>query len=228
MAISSDGRCLYLLKFNYELGSSAYSLLTFDTVTVQFTPEEQFIPDCPRPQLLAIPGERRVKVLCDGGADIEVPDARFVLRLPHVQNFAVGRGGNALYVAEWDGKIQEVNIATHEIVGGHLLRSWRMMPSSGTLSSDGRLWYLPAKIPNNGEQGIEQILVFDAQARKITNVITPVTPFWGLALSSDGKWLYASQPERNSISVIDTAAGRISRMLAVAGKPSIVFAIKRP
>ena len=49
-----------------------------------------------------------------------------------------------------------------------------VMRSSATLSPDGRLWYLPIKIPTNGQNGIEQILVFDAQAMATARVITPI------------------------------------------------------
>ena len=102
------------------------------------------------------------------------------------------------------------------------------MPSSGTMSPDGRLWYLPIKIPDNGEQEIEQILVFDTQAMSLANIITPVGPFWGLALSSDGRRLYASQSDLKNIMVIDTGTRQTIRILAVGAKPSILFTVKAP
>ena len=102
------------------------------------------------------------------------------------------------------------------------------MPSSDTMSRDGRLWYLPIKIPDDGEQGIEQILVFDTQSMSMANIITPVGPFWGLTLSSDGRRLYASQPDLQNIMVIDTGTRRTIRTLAVGAKPSILFAVKSP
>ena len=90
------------------------------------------------------------------------------------------------------------------------LRHRRVMPSSGTMSRDGRFWYLPIKIPDNGEMEIEQILVFDTQTMGMTTIITPVCPFWALALSSDGRLLYASQPDLKSIMIIDTQTRRDS------------------
>ena len=103
------------------------------------------------------------------------------------------------------------------------------MPSSGTISPDGGLWYLPITIvPSNGGMEIEQILVFDTQSMSMTNVITPVGPFWGLALSSDGQRLYASQPDLKNIMVIDTGTRRTIRTLAVGAKTSILFAVKAP
>jgi len=226
MEISSDGRWLYLLKANYSLGASAYSVLTFDTLKLRFTPEEQSMPDCPRPHVVPIPGGSKFYVVCDGVAGVH--DPAFVLRFPRVQNFALGRGGNGhtIYMAGFDGQVDELDVATHRIIRASAdthLGSRRIMPSSETVSADGRLWYLPVKIPNNGEQDIEQILTFDTHAMQMTNVITPPGPFWGLALSSNGRWLYASQPELNSILVIDTETRRTTRTLAVAGRPAIVF-----
>jgi DNA-binding beta-propeller fold protein YncE len=96
------------------------------------------------------------------------------------------------------------------------------------MSPDGRLWYLPIKIPDNGEQEIEQILIFDTQVMSMANIITPVGLFWGLALSSDGRQLYASQPDLQNILVIDTGTRRTIRTLSVGAKPSILFAVKAP
>jgi DNA-binding beta-propeller fold protein YncE len=96
------------------------------------------------------------------------------------------------------------------------------------MSPDSRLWYLPIKIVANGEQGIEQILVFDTQSMSMANIITPAGPFWGLALSSDGRRLYASQPDLQNIMVIDTVTRQTIRTLAVGARPSIIFVVKTP
>ena len=138
---------------------------------------------------------------------------------------------HALYTAQVDGRIEAMDIASHEIVqtsSDAPLRYRLIMPSSGTMSPDGRLWYLPIKIPNNGEQEIDQILVFDTQAMSMTSIITPVGPFWGLALSPDGERLYASQLDPKKIMVIDTGTRQTIRVLPVGAKPSIIFAVKAP
>jgi YVTN family beta-propeller protein len=233
MAISPDGRWLYLLKTNYSAGSSEYSLLTFDTRESRFVSGEQPISNCPGPHPLPVPGDVRVLVLCAGGTAVQTSDGDLVLRLPNFQNFALGRGsnGHSLYMATLDGRIKALDVGTH-VVGrtskDAFSRHRRIMPSSGTMSPDGRLWYLPIKIPDNGEQEIEQILVFDTQAMSMAHIITPVGPFWGLALSSDGRRLYASQPDLQNILVIDTGTRRTIRTIAVGTKPSIIFAAKAP
>ena len=102
------------------------------------------------------------------------------------------------------------------------------MPSSDTLSPDSRYWYVPIKIPNNSQQGIEQILVFDTQLMSMANIITPVTAFWGLALSSDGSRLYASQFDLQNILVIDTETRRTIRVIPIGAKPSILLDAKAP
>ncbi len=232
MAISPDGRWLYLLKTNYSAGSSEYSLLTFDTRESRFVSEEQTISNCRGAHPQAVPGAGKMLVLC-GGSESQASDGSLVLRLPDFQNFVLGRGGDGylLYSAGSNGRIQAADVNTHEIVQiskDSPLRHRRFMPSSGTMSPDGRLWYLPIKIPDNGEQEIEQILVFDTQAMTMANIITPVGPFWGLALSSDGRRLYASQADLQNIMVIDTGTRQAIRTLAVGAKPSILFAVKAP
>ena len=232
MAISPDGRWLYLLKANYSAGSSEYFLLTFDTREVRFI-GERAISNCPGPHLAPAPNDGKLLVLCGGSTATQASDGDLVLRLPNFQNFALGRGSkvSTIYTAGSDGRVQAVDVATREVVkASHEppVRHRRIMPSSGTLSPDGRLWYLPSKIPNDGEQEIEQILVFDTQAMSMTNVITPPGPFWGLALSSDGRWLYASQHNLQNILVIDTGTRQAVRKLAIGAKPSIIFSAKAP
>jgi hypothetical protein len=218
---------------NYAAGSSEYSLLRFDTQENLFVSEEQAISNCPGPHPLPVPGEGKVLVLCRGGTATPASDGERVLRLEHCQNYSLGRRGNEymLYAAARGGRIQAVDVTTREVV--HISKDApycyrRVMPSSGTISPDGRLWYVPIKIPNDGEQGMEQILVFDTQTMSMATVITPDGPFWGLALSSDGRQLYASQDDLQNIMVIDTATRRTVRVIDVGAKPSILLAVNAP
>jgi DNA-binding beta-propeller fold protein YncE len=233
MAISPEGRWLYLLKANYAAGSSEYSLLRFDTQENLFVSGDQPISNCSSPHALPVPGDRKVLVLCRGGTATHTSDDDIVLRLEHFQDFALGRGSNeyTLYAAAQDGRIQAVDVATHEVVqisADAPLRYRRVMPCSATMSPDGRLWYLPIKIPDDGQQDIEQILVFDTQTMSLATVITPAGPFWGLVLSADGRQLYASQPDLQNIMVIDTATRQTVRIIGVGAKPSILLAVKAP
>jgi WD40 repeat protein len=231
MAVSTDGRWLYLLKTNYPAGSYDFFLDTFDAREGRFLSAEQVISSCPGVRILPAPGNITPLVLCGGKNATKTEAANSVLWL---ENFADGQldpMGRTLYVAGHDGSIRAVDIAALEITqtSKHVpLPHRRIMPSSGSLSPDGRLWYLPIKIPGNGELGIEQILVFDTQAMNMANVITPAGPFWGLALSSDGRWLYASHADLQSIMVIDTATRQTIRTLPIGGKPSILFVAKTP
>src|SRR5258708_408004 len=87
MAISPDGRWLYLLKANYSAGSSEYSLLTFNTRESRFVSGEQAISNCPGPHPLPVPGDGQVLVLCGGGTAAQASDGDRVLRLQNFQNF---------------------------------------------------------------------------------------------------------------------------------------------
>jgi DNA-binding beta-propeller fold protein YncE len=233
MVISANGRWLSVLKTNYSAGSDEYFLMMFDTQAGQFVSGEQVLSRCTGPRLIPRTGAATRLALCGGVLTKQASDDDSVLRFGNIQNFALGQGvtGNLLYVAGVDGRIRAVDLATHEITRtskDEPLRYRRFMLSSGTLSPDGRLWYLPIKIPNNGEQDIEQILVFDTQTMSRVNVITPCRPFRELALSSDGHWLYASEPDTTSIMIIDTDTGQTVQTISVGAKPSIIFAVKAP
>ena len=89
MAISSDGRWLYLLKHNNPAGPNEFSLMTFDTEENRFVPEESAITDCPRLRIVAIPGMGKVRVLCDGGNAETDGDGELVVRLKGFQHFAL-------------------------------------------------------------------------------------------------------------------------------------------
>lgn len=167
MVFSPDGRWLYLLKTNYDAGSHDYFLVTFDTRERRFLSGERAISSCPGARILPVPGDATALVLCGGGNAMGPAGEDSVLRF---QNFAYGQldpTGRTLYVAGHEGQIRAVDLVTHKIMQTSKdvpLRYRRIMPSSGTMPPDGRLWYLPMKIPANGEQEIEQILVFDTHA----------------------------------------------------------------
>ena len=233
MVISPEGRWLHLLKTNYSTGSNDYFLMTFDTKAEQFVPGEQVLSGCAGPRLIPRAGAATPLVLCGGVTPKQASDDDSVLRFGNIQNFAFGRGitENLLYIAGFDGRIRAVDLSTHEITqtsNDAPLRHRRFMLSSGTLSPDGRLWYLPIKIPGNGEQDVAQILVFDTQAMSRATVITPSGPFSGLALSSDGRRLYASQPDLKNIMVIDTDTRQTVKIISLGAKPSIIFTVKAP
>jgi len=229
MAISSDGRWLYFLKTNYAAGSNEYFLITFDTQENRFVGDEQVVSQCAAPH--AVPMGQSAVVLCRGGSESQATGSARTVHSEHLVNFALGRGGTGYtaYLAASNGQIQAVDVATHEVIQTRKDTPSpyrRMVPSSDTMSPDGRVWYLPMKIPNNGEQENEQILVFDTQTMSMAGVITPIGPFLGLALSPDGRRLYASQHDLRNILVIETETHRTVRVLGVGGKPSVLIGVK--
>jgi hypothetical protein len=231
MAISSDGRWLYVLKQNYASGANEFSLLTFDTQENRFIPEETAVSDCPRPHIVPVPGFGNVRVLCDGGRATS-SDGDTVLRVRGVLNFALSRGGNGytLFTAGSNGPITALDVASHQItrVSGDIVSRYRrVMPSSDTLSSDGK-WYVPVKIPNNGQQENEQVLVLNTTEMVLASVITPSCAFFSLALGPDEKRLYASQRELQNILVLGIDSSRTLEVIHLPAKPGIVLSVKAP
>jgi len=138
--------------------------------------------------------------------------------------------GRMLYVAGHDGRIRAVDLVTHEITQtarmlrfatdeSYLLRAvCHQMVASGIC----RLGFQATANRRSSRSSSS-----DTQAMSMASVITPVGPFSGLALSADGRRLYASQSDLHSIMVIDTETRRI-RTVVVGAKPSILFVVKAP
>ncbi|HWO02181.1 MAG TPA: amine dehydrogenase large subunit [Blastocatellia bacterium] len=79
----------------------------------------------------------------------------------------------------------------------------------------GRLVHL-----NQGVQSFDRVMVFDSRAFKRTATIKTAYPFESLALSRDGRYLYAISTEQASIMVLDTAdQGKIRTIYGIGRTP---------
>ena len=227
MAISPDGRWLHLLETNYQQGSHDFFLRTFDTVQNQLLPDRRPVSGCGGAQIVPLGGRQDVLLLCREEYRAPVPDPALALSFPTMARGVTARG--KLYVALRDGRVLEIDTATRQVLRSAQSASLaNLMPASGTLSADGRLWYLPINRTREDGPGIEQILVFDTVAMNAVATITLEQPFWSLTLSSDGKELYATMPKANSIAVIDTTTQDQVRTLAIGTRPSFIQAAQAP
>ena len=70
MALSLDGRWLYMLKHIDAKNDDVYYIATFDTTRGQFLPERPLLPHCINGVLLPSPRPLDLKVMCTGLSDI--------------------------------------------------------------------------------------------------------------------------------------------------------------
>ncbi len=227
MAISPDGRWLYLLETNYGQGSHDFFLRTFDTAQGQLLPERQPVSCCGGAQLVPWGAQQDILLLCQTEQPVSAPDPESVLRFPTMVQGVRTRGH--LYVAGRDGRALEIDPATREVSKSVVIASLaNLMSASSTLTANGRLWYLPVKEASEHGREIAEILVFDTEGMNVVATITPRQPYWSLTLSSDGKELYATMPDANSIAVIDTTTHDQVRALTIGTRPSFIQVARAP
>jgi len=103
MAISSDGRRLYIYKDHQTTKGDFYYLATFDTEKGKFLPETVALPGCLSAILVPLAEEGRINVLCTGMGDVRFLNvsesgAAAVSRIPLRQSVAKSHGRNIGYV----------------------------------------------------------------------------------------------------------------------------------
>jgi DNA-binding beta-propeller fold protein YncE len=72
-----------------------------------------------------------------------------------------------------------------------------------TVSPDGTKLYVVAGKETTGDWSADQIVVLDAASLNPSAVISPSEPFFDIALSKDGRYIYAPTPAATLL-VIDT------------------------
>ncbi len=114
-----------------------------------------------------------------------------------VSGAAVSRDGSRLYVTATDGSLSVVDTATDTVTSTTTIADGPdYYYGAASVSADGRLLY--AINPTGGT-----IAVIDTATRAVVEKITPGGPVTGLAISPDGKRMYAYS-WYHVVSVIDT------------------------
>ena len=75
----------------------------------------------------------------------------------------------------------------------------------------------------NGMATSAELRVFDTTTWRQLGRIQTSVPFWSMAISKDGKLIYALAPEQHRILVIDTATLQERRTIDVGRTPSLVL-----
>ena len=158
-------------------------------------------------------------VVYDKARDLGVVDVearRLVKRVKiggNPYNLAFAPDGRHLYVLDWSSETSNDEVIIYDlqaekIVGRVEVSTW---PAHGVFSADGRMFYVSGETAGD-------LTAIDTTTRTITaRVVHGGGDAMGLALSGDGKILYAAAGENKAILKIDTATNKIVGEIALPG-----------
>jgi DNA-binding beta-propeller fold protein YncE len=194
---------------------------------------------CPRTnrvRMISVDGDSRAIQ----NVDVKIPWERRegigeAIELPGSQDMEIVRG---------DGGVFHLNSATQQFADTpvHPTLPNRVPPAAWPISPDGSRLYLgykhdydqhsdkrfyldygrPPNIrPNNATA--DEFRVIDTRTWRKVGTIRTKMPFWSAAMSSDGKMVYATAPQKHSVLVIDTARMKQVSVLKVGGAPALAI-----
>jgi YVTN family beta-propeller protein len=110
---------------------------------------------------------------------------------------------------EFSAEMIKLDVATHKLVGTLKLPA-KAMPQDVRLTPDGSIFYVADMIGN----GVHEI---DGDAFKTVGFIPTGKGTHGLYFSRDSKWLYVSNREEGTISLIDVQTRKVDRKWTIPG-----------
>lgn len=198
--------------------SDSVSILDTDTLEVIGT-----IPLGPgKPNRIAFhPDGKTAWVVYDKSHDLGVIDAearRLVKRIRiggNPYNLAFSPDGRYLFVLDWASENSRDEVIAYDLQAQRI--EWRVevstWPAHGIFSRDGRLFYVSGETAGD-------LTVIDTVARAaVARIVHGGGDAMGLALSPDGRILYAAAGENKAILKIDTATNKV---VGEIGLPGIV------
>lgn len=222
---SPDGRFVYIMKMRIiKPGQDEHTIATFDTTEGRILPEEAPVPNCGVAHLLPTSVERKLAVHCretnslrilqlkpDGGLatqfEVELPSkaspvnhefAVFSSFFLQGQTMAVIMGdGSALQIDT--GKWSRRNISTPALADRWVpFRTWPQSPD-GT-----RIYFGSSSLTDQSSGDVDQIHVLETTTWEQKATVKTSMPFWSLAVSHNGKYLYAISASKQTLLIIDT------------------------
>jgi YVTN family beta-propeller protein len=118
-------------------------------------------------------------------------------------------GRYLITACEFSGLVIKADVATHTVLGTIALQKGAM-PQDVRLSPDGRVFYV-ADMMGHG------VHVLDGDALKEIGFIPTGKGAHGLYFSRDSKWLYVSNRDEGSVSVIDVKTRTVAQKWTIPG-----------
>jgi DNA-binding beta-propeller fold protein YncE len=277
MAVSADGRMLYIFKDHQTLTDNTNYIATFDILAGRFLPETAALKGCITAQLFPLSNSKQLAVVCASKADVrflnlakngaaistdEEASVPSKLSLGHWSGARLGQNvgaavvspdGGILKVVMGDGRFVKIDTQSRKAIQTDIIDSAKRRRANNkapltnpvsddwladrwvrfqtpVFSDDGARFYLGVgRLADlrEGKQWFDQIAVLDQRTFESLAVINPSRSFYSLALSKDGRRLFAIDTEGASLLVVDTGSYREIRTLRGLGVTP-AFAIAAP
>jgi YVTN family beta-propeller protein len=111
---------------------------------------------------------------------------------------------------EFSGEMVKVDVATHTLVGKLKLPGAHSMPQDVRLTPDGSMFYVADMMAH----GVHEI---DGDSFKLIGFIPTGKGTHGLYFSRDSKWLYVSNRDEGTVSLIDVQTRKVSTKWTIPG-----------
>jgi DNA-binding beta-propeller fold protein YncE len=247
MAVSSDGRTVYLLKWQGPpSGDTPVALAAFDATRDRFYDAAIELGDCGSGGFVPAADEHHLGFHCAASNDVAfyrltAPDrgsVEFSVRLPfgtrlfahHVYTdvaaraFMLSADRRGLFVVGGDGAIADVNLSLGSVsettVPGDQNETVAPFAAPGSLER-GRLFVGAGAYDGSG--GATEIRVFDTNTWARISTIHTSTPFVAAVANKDGSTIYALTGKLGMLLAIDPTTRREPRTMPVGRAPSLAL-----
>jgi len=202
----------------YVTNTKGDSVSIVDTTTLEVTGTIKLGAGKPN-RIVFHPDGRTAWVVYDKSHDLGVIDAeskKLVKRMKiggNPYNLTFSPDGRYLYVLDWSSDTSNDEVIVYDLKAGKI--EWRVevstWPAHSVFSKDGRLFYVSGETAGD-------LTVIDTSTRQIVSrIVHGGGDAMGLALTADGKTLYAGAGENKAVLKIDTATNKQVASIAVPG-----------
>ena len=202
----------------YITNTKSNSISIIDTTTFEVTGTIALGAGKPN-RIVFEPNGRTAWVVYDKSHDLGLVDAEARKLVKRVKiggnpyNLAISPDNRYLYVLDWASDTSNDEVIAYDLAAQKI--DWRVevstWPAHGVFSRDGKVLYVSGETAGD-------VTVVDLASRTATaRVIHGGGDAMGLALSGDGRMLYAGAGENKSVLKIDTATNKQVANIAVPG-----------